>query len=360
LFTRTPAGDGASQKVTIDPAGGASIELESLGAAGAAGVLAEMPTADAAAAIVVDGEAGTAAASCSPPITDNALVLGGSTMTGELLELVLSNPYAVPAVVSVSSSSENGDDSASEIASVLVPAGGVAVRDLAALLPLRQSLSVRLDSERGAFHAALVQRASGDVSIESAVVPGLDWWIPVMAVRNSTSRVVVATDSALPVEVQIDAYAAGAVTEAVFSGTVDARSQIDIPASELGGAPVGIRVSSDAPVAVSVVVDGEVTRAVAPATTLSTEWILPGALSGARLWVLNPGEVESELVLQPLSEGLPARSQIVPADSAISLRLESAGAGLLVRSSSEVALLWSYRAAGFELAAGTPLALLTE
>ena len=109
------------------------------------------------------------------------MAIGGSTMSGETLDLVMTNPYAVDAVVWCGSSSENGDDSASEIASMLVPAGGTVVREqVSRCLPLRQSLSVRLDPQRGAVHAALLQTTSVDDIVVEGVPLAQDWWIPVL------------------------------------------------------------------------------------------------------------------------------------------------------------------------------------
>lgn len=358
----SPAGT-APVKEAVDGAGAALVDFGDLGAAGTVGVLTEFPSADAAAAVTMRrGDATAATAMCTPPLTGSAIAIGASTGTGESAELVMTNPYAVDAVVAVESSSENGDDSASELASVLVPARTTVTRDLDGLLPLRTSLSVRLRVERGAVHAGILQEAQGDVASVEAVAPAQDWWLPVLAVANSGARLVIATDSPLPVNVVVDSYRAGTVSEAVFEGVVEARSQLDLDVGEVGELPMGIRVSSDGPVVVGLVVNGEQTRALSPATTLSTEWLLPGvgAFDGARAWVFNAGEVSAELVLQPLASGLAARAVEVPARAAVSVPMETGGAGMLIRSSSEVAVLWSTRNGGLALGKGHPVAVLTD
>jgi hypothetical protein len=290
------------------------------------------------------------------------VVLGGSTNTGETLELVLTNPYAADAVVSVSSSSEAGEDSATEIASILVPARSTVVRQLETLLTLRQSLAVRMEVQRGAIHAALIQVGSGDVAVFEGVEPAQDWWLPSLVVRDSSNRLVVANTSPVPVDVVIDTYQNGTVTEAALATTVEARSQIDLPVSEFAEGPVGLRVSSDGPVVTGLVVDGEATRGLTPGTTLSTEWVIPGSasLGPARVWVLNPGEVEAELVLQPLLPGAAAQATTVPADTVAGISVEPGGAGYLIRSTSEVAVFWSARLEGFAVATGYPLAGVAE
>jgi hypothetical protein len=362
VTTLAAPGDVARSVVSIDAAGGASLSMDDIGAAGVVGALVEMTTADAAAAVVVGQDSVAAAASCTPASTGTLVVLGGSTNTGETLELVLTNPYAADAVVSVTSSSEVGEDSATEIASLLVPARSTVVRPLQTLLTLRQSLSVRMEVQRGAIHAALVQVGSGDLAVFEGVEPAQDWWLPSLVAAESSNRLVVVNTSPVAVDVVIDTYQNGTVVEAAFSSVIEARSQLDLPVGDLAEGPVGLRVSSDGPVVAGLVVDGEATRSLTPGTTLSTEWVIAGSSSTGdpRVWVLNPGEVEAELVLQPLLPGAPAQATTVPADAVAAVPIEPGGAGYLIRSTSEIAVFWSTRQVGLALATGHPLAGVVE
>jgi hypothetical protein len=354
--------DSSGTTVTISPAGGAEMDLAEAGAAGTVGLLVELPTSDAGAAVVASREESVAAIACTRASTQSLMALGGSTATGETLDLVITNPYAGDAIVSVGSSSESGEDSASEIATILVPARTTVVRSLEPLLSLRQSLSVRMEVQRGAVHAGLIQTVEGDVAMIEAVEPAQDWWLPALSAPGSALRLVVATDSPLPVDIVVDSYSAGSVTEGAFAGTIDARSQIDIPLAELGGAPLGLRVSADGPVVAAFVVNGPTARAVTPGTTLSTDWVLPGSgvVGSTVAWVLNPGELEAELVLQPLAPDVPAQAITIPADSAVSVPLDAVEAGYLFRSSSEIAVFWSSSLGGLSLATGHPLLVLSE
>lgn len=362
LVTLVAPREERSEVLGVGAAGGARLDLSEVGVAGVAGLLVEMPTADAAGAVLATRDEAAAAGSCTRPSTGTLLALGGSTATGETLDLVLTNPYAADAIVSVGSSSESGEDSASELASILVPAQTTVVRRLEPLLALRQSLSVRMEVQRGAIHAALVQTSDGDVAISEAVEPSQDWWLPALDVPDSSLRLVIATDSPLPVDVVVDSYIRGELSESAFSGTIQPRSQVDIALADLMEGPGGLRVSSDGPVVAALVVNGAGTRAIAPATTLSSEWVLPGSgvLGNSRAWVFNPGEVDAELVLQPLVPDVPARATTVPADTAVSVALENVAGGYLIRSSSEVSVLWSARQGGLSLGAGHPLVLFTE
>jgi hypothetical protein len=348
----------------IDPAGGAAADLAGLGAAGAVGILVEGTSSDAGVSVIETGTAGSLASTCTAPITESAIAVGGSTGGTERLELIVTNPYAVDAVVAVTSSSEVGDDSARELASVLVPARTTVVEDLADLLPLRQVLSVRLTVERGAVHAALFQTVDGDVAMVEAVPPAQDWWLPLEVPADTDTRVVVSTDSLLPVEIRIDAYAAGAVTQSVVETELAARGQLVFAATDLAAMPGGVRVSADGPIVVGLVQNGAGRRAASPGVaTLNSEWLATGAGSfdASRALVLNPGEVEAELVLQPLAPDTPARAVSIPINSVAAVTLGRGGAGYLIRSTSEVAVLWSADGtAGSALGAAVPVAILTE
>lgn len=347
----------------IDPAGGASIPLAELGAAGPVGILVEMPSADASAAVVETGETGTFLARCTPPSSDVVIAAGGSTLAGEELFLVITNPYAVDAVVSVTSSSEVGEDSTRELSSILVPASSTIVEELAPILSLRQSLSMKLVVERGAVHAGMLQLSGSDAAFVEAVEPSGDWWLAVSPVEGRTQRLVVSTDSLLPVDIRVDTYADGLLTEAVVEAEIPARGQMDIPVETLLQVAGGVRVSADGPVVVNVIDSGEAVRAISPAAaTLSTEWLIhTGGLAPAEAWIFNPGEVDAEVVLQPLVPDTPARAVIVPARAGSIVPLGVAGPGYLVRSTSELAVFSAGAGgAGIGLATGFPVAVLTE
>jgi hypothetical protein len=349
----------------INPAGALQIPFERLGpAAGEMGALVELPTADAAAATVIRSGAGVAAALCTPPITTSGIVSGGSTLTGETLDLVLANPYAVDAVVAVQSSSEVGEDSADELASVLVPAHATIVRSIDSILTLRQSLTVKLGVTKGAIHAALVQTTADDLAVTEAVAPAQDWWIPIQAIDGVDAKIVIASDAPLDTSVTVDAYSGGSVSEAIATATIPARTQLELNASDLGPLPLGLRVTADNPVVVTLVMSGATAREATPgASTLSSEWIVPGSgtFNKSELWVFNPGEVGADLVIQPLAPDTPARPASVPADAVVAIPVDPPGSGYLIRSTSEIAVLWGARIqAGLVVSGAYPAAVLAE
>jgi hypothetical protein len=220
---------------------------------------------------------------------------------------------------------------------------------------------MRMEVQRGAIHAALIQSSGGDVSAVEAVEPSQDWWLPSLVVPETEARVVVVNPSPVPVDITIDVYAAGTTTEAVYQGSIEARSQIDIPIIDLVDGPAGLRISSDGPVVAGLVVDGETARAATPGTTLSTEWVVAGSGSlDSRVWVFNPGEVEAELILQPLAPDSAAQAATVPPDAAVVIRVQQGGAGYLVRSTSEISVLWSGHQGGLALASAWPVASVGE
>ncbi len=340
------AGLGSTEPVVgeIDDAGGSRFGLDELGAAGAVGVLVELPSIDAAAGASGIGAGGLWATTCTPPATRSIAIAGGSTGTGETLDLVISNPYAQDAVVEVVGSSEVGVDSASSLEEIIVPARTTVSRSLDAELDLRRSLTTRLVVTRGAIHAAYVQRADGDVAIIEGVEPSADWWLPIIPIEETTThRITVVSDSAQPVSVQIDRYTAEGVEEAVRSFSIEPMMQIDIPAEEFGEPPLGLRISADGPIAVTMVAAGEGVRSGSPALpAIGTDWLVPGAGDiGGAVWVTNPGDVAAELVLQPLAPDTPARAATVEPGETARISIDRLGSGHLVRSTSPVVMLWS-------------------
>lgn len=338
------AGSGSTPpvEVQIDDAGGAAVALEDLGAAGVTGALVELPSAESAAGITEVGPVGTMAAACTPPITDRMIISGGSTGTGETLDLLITNPYAQDAVVAITGSSEVGIDNAASLEEVVVPAGSTISRSLDAELNLRQSLSTYIEVVQGAVHAAYLQRIDGDAALIEGVEPGADWWLPVVPIEGATQRLVIATDSPSNVNVQVDRYTSDGVEERLVELAVEAQSQIEVAVADLGEGASGLRVSADGPVAVTLVAAGPGMRAATPATkAIATDWLVPGVGgAGGNIWITNPGDVISEVILQPLAPDTPARAVTVAPGATSSTRIDRLGSGYLIRSASPVTMLW--------------------
>jgi hypothetical protein len=342
--------------VEVDGSGGGAVDQAAVTPAGPAGLLVELPTEDAAAGVLDWADDGVAAAPCHPPAPGPVTATGGSTLSGEELFLVLSNPYLIDAEVAVTSSSEVGPDSASQLERVLVPPRTVMVRSLSELLPLRRSLSVSVVPERGSAHVALVGAAEGDRFLVEAVPPALEWWIPV---PPGDGELVVAAPGAGPVEVALDVYGPEGVTVEAITASIDAGSQAGFALSELGQGPLGVRVVASGPVVAGIAVRAPGIRAAGPGVAaLAPSWFLPAAAAAgeATLLVFNPGPDEVEVVAQPLEAGAGARKVVAAPAALTAVRIRQAGpAGYVVRASSEVAVAWTEAGpAGLAYAAGVP------
>lgn len=349
--------DRVSVMADIDEAGGALVPLANLEAAGAIGAVAEFPTANAEAALITAGAPGTTVVGCTVPGTTTLIAGGGSTLAEETLDLVIANPYAVDSVVSVQSASEVGTDSASELASVIVPARSTVLRELAPLLPLRQSLSVRLEVQAGAVHGSLIQRVAGDIASTEAVSPATEWFFPVVEGEGvGRRRIVISSNSSIATEVAIDAYGPEGLIERVLEIQVPPMSQIEMGVADLGDGVVGARITATNPVVASLVLVGEQRRGLAPMTAgLSTDWWVPGSgsLAVTTMWILNPTDLEAEVVVQPLAPNSPARPVVIPPESRQAVQVVGPGAGHLIKSSVEVSVMWTAQGeAGIALGTG--------
>jgi len=322
----------------ISKAGGGRVPLTDLIAGGVVGLLIEMPTSDGAATVVQTGSWGVSAARCTEPGYTTIGIPGASTRNLESLELRLFNPYAVDAVVSISSASEAGIDSASELASVIVSARALVVRDLAVLLPLRNSLSVNIRVDEGAVHAFLAQEGGGERMLLEGVEAGNEWWAPVPVIRNIPGKLVLLSAAPVETEIEIDAATSDGSVAAAYSGTIPAEAMVQIPLEELAGV-TGIRVSATGPITAALVFEDEGIRAGATLSPrLSTAWFLPGveAAASGEMWIYNPTDVIAEVVYQHLVPGGEARLVEVPAGGVQWINVLGSRSGYMIRSTTSV------------------------
>ncbi|GAB3030052.1 hypothetical protein GCM10027052_02720 [Parafrigoribacterium mesophilum] len=118
---------------------------------------------------------GFAAAECAETAAETWLV-GGATDTGRTTLITLSNPGAVPATVSVTVFTENGEVRAAGSEGIVVPGGSQRILPLAGFAPNVLSPVVRVTSAGGQVVANLQHRvvrtlASGGLAIVGASAP---------------------------------------------------------------------------------------------------------------------------------------------------------------------------------------------
>jgi hypothetical protein len=343
----TGAGGGARVVPSSAPA---AVLVESLGPASGA-------------ALVQAGPSGLAASVCHGRPPETVAVAGLSTLEGDVAELVLVNPYAEDAVVTVRSTSELGLDTVAGLESLTVPAGSVLSRNLSEVLGLRTTLLLTVRSERGRVVASVrYGPAGGGVVTMEAVPMETEWWVPVPE-GVADIEVVVGTDSPSPVSVQVDVYGLEGVIEAYVDGAeVDTARLLTLVREELPEGTTAVRVIASAPVVAGAVLAGDGWTAGGPgAPEPSGRWLLPGAgsLEGTEtvVWVMNPDPADVTVVLQALAPGAAAEPFTVLGESVQGIPLQGAAVpGYLLTADGPVSVAWLTRVEGGDrsFAAGVP------
>jgi len=355
---------GEFTEIPVDDTGAGLFSMSLLGTTGVDGAFVEFRADDIAAGVVGRGDGGAISSDCTPPSSRRIVATGLSTRNAEALDLILINPYATDAVVTVESSSEVGPDSASELEQVLVPARSTVVRDLASILPLRQQLSVSILVTSGAAHAFLMQAAAGDVKLVEAVEPSTAWFLPVPTFEGV--RLTIANPGDEEVQVRLDAFIGATIVEGIASEVIPARSHLVLDPAQFDlepGALIGLAVFAATDVVVGFWADEEGVRMGAPAPTdLAGTWVVPARFGGpATLWVLNPDVIELDGVVRPLLPGVAGRTVKLAPNSVTAIPVDGLGAGYSFTAPGDVALVWTaVYDSGAAAGRGFPLSVIEE
>ncbi len=330
--------------------------LSDVAAAGPAWALVEH-AGNGGAGFAQSGSAAAMAANCTPTTVSPAFVSGISTGNGRGAQLVVANPYARDAVIGVVTMSEVGNDAASELETIVVPAGGLVVRDLARILPLRTHLSLVMTPQSGAFHAAVFETAGSDGRVSESLPGSEEWWViipPIEGLGDIDLSIVPTSpgDSSF----QIDTWSAGGLVEAAVDSVVADRSQYDLGGDGLAGV-FAARIIATTSVGVGVSLQGDNLVAGGPAVPrLSTRWVLAGAgvLDGeTTVWVFNPGSDETLIELTPIGGGDPLRHRVV-GGGLRGIPVPPGAGGFVLQSGGEVAVVWTTVGAGLTYSTGIP------
>jgi hypothetical protein len=141
--------------------GSGALTIEEVTPSGPGVALFELAEAGGGGTVVTGSDIASMAANCSPTSRQTIALSGVSTANGRQVELVVANPYALDAIVDVATISEVGPDTASELESLVVPAGSIVVRDLSRILPLRSHLSLVITPKQGSVHAVVYEVGRG-------------------------------------------------------------------------------------------------------------------------------------------------------------------------------------------------------
>ncbi|GAA3591519.1 DUF5719 family protein [Kineosporia mesophila] len=208
---------------------------------------------------------GLSASRCDQPAAESWLV-GGGTVAGERLRLVLSNPTSTASVVDVSVLSEDGRAEAPSGTGVVVPAGGQSPVFVDALAPGRQSVAVHVVARSGRVLARMhdsVLRGlvAGGVDVVSpAADASKHQLVPGISLVNGYSKT--ADDTTAPASTSIRVAVPGSEEAVVRLRLLGSTGAVAMPAAGVvnvpGGGVVDIPVHGVASGTYTAVIDSDV------------------------------------------------------------------------------------------------------
>lgn len=356
----TGGGSAGTLGTRTGASGSTVIPVGDVAAVGTPGGLVELPNADSATGVKVVGAASLAAEACPSVPAIQTMMTGGSTVSGENFIMQLMNPYAGEAIASLRVVSEAGIESNDRFESVIVPPRSFTSLDFSELVPGRETLSVSVETVLGRVISVGRQEVEGESSLWTAVPTAQDWFLPIPK-GGPSKTLLLATDSALEVDYQIDFYGPDGFEEGFTTGVLPARGREEIDLAALTEEAAGVRVITTGPVVASLRIDSDTGLATTNgATTPANRWMLPGAGAheggSSTVVILNVGLEDSTVGVRPLRADTSLRELVVAADDVVELGLEPAD-GYLIESTGPVVVLWTARTeAGGSLAMGVPLA----
>jgi len=198
---------------------------------------------------------GLTTGSCGSPGREFWFV-GASADAARRARLVLTNPTATPAAVTVSLWNENGPVDVDGTDDLAVPANGQEVLLLEAIAPESAQLAVHVQASRGRVVAAIDHRetvdgeSAGTSMIPAAVTPTDTVVLPGVPGRGSRSlRIVAPGDNDAIVEIEVLSPDGAYKPVGLDVLTVPAETVLELPLDEaLGTEPTAIRLMSDEPI----------------------------------------------------------------------------------------------------------------
>lgn len=299
--------------------------------------------------------------------SESLMALGGATLEGDGLDLILYNPYVWDSSSRVEIISELGEDTPPGLGEIYVPAGKAVRVSLDEPLRLRRFLGARVDSTPGRVAMALQQTANGDTGVVEGSVPRRDWWLPVPELGQAETRLLIASPSGSSFSYRMDLITAtgpiiGYVEEDFLPGQLVSTVLSDLPAGV-----TGIRVSGTVPLVAALRMEGEGLLAVGPgAHRTSRRWFLPGAgddQSRSLAWLLNPSGVPVAVSVSAAAEGAYSLGTVIGPESVVSFELDRLSGlaedlpGYLVDAEEEIAVVWTSQIDGgaATYSAGSPV-----
>ncbi len=278
--------------------------------------------------------------------------LGGATLEGDRLDLILYNPYVWDSSARVKIVSELGEDTPTGLQEVYVPAGKTVRTSVDEALTLRRLLGVEVESSPGRVALVLQQSTDGATAVAEGVSPQTEWWLPVPDLGQAETYLLLGSPSESSFSYRIDLLTEsgplyGWVEENFFPNRLAA-----VPLSDLPPGVTGVRVLGTVALVAGLRMESEEFLATGPGVAgTHRQWALPGAgahqQSRAVAWLLNPTVAPvSVSVSVPGGEAPFYQSAIAP-ESVLAVELDHGEgqiddlAGYLVEAEEEIAVIWT-------------------
>ena len=297
--------------------------------------------------------------------SDRLVAVGGATLAGDGLDLVLYNPYVLDSVVQVVVTSELGEDTPPALREVYVPAGKTVKMALDEPLRLRRTLAVRADSYPGRIALLLQQTGGGETAMTEGVAPHTDWWLPVPDLGQAETHLIIASPSGSPFTYRVDLMTESGPLPEFLEEDFLPGQLVSIPLSSLPGGVTGIGVVGTVPLVAGLRIEGEGLLAIGPgARETSRSWFLPAAGDGpgrdTKAWLMNPSGLDARV---SISAGSFSFTITVPPESVLSFDLGKLGGlsagppGYLVEAQEEIAVVLTTQLQGgaASVAVGAPV-----
>jgi hypothetical protein len=328
------SGEGFALEVgTLGEVGLSPILIES--AAGAIGQLA---------AGIYDRAGGVPALSgCTPASSSPVALLGLATNAGEGSSVVITNPFAAEASVTLTGSSEFGPDTPSDLEAVRIPANSTIELVLDQTMAGREQLGFTLQPDTGLAIAGMI-RSGPDTAISEAIAGARQWHVALPGF-GIDGQLIVRSLAAVDSVFRIDRIDPTGVTDGVESGSLGPEEQLVFSLEEMGGTEGGFIVNSEEDVAVATVYAGDELRTVsAAAATTVVQWLIPVSATADEgenaLWILNPEETETAASIQVFGRSSPPQEIELPAGSTTGLVVGLNGAGASITAGHPVAVFY--------------------
>ena len=282
-----------------------------------------------------------ALAGCTPAIPGPVALLGLATNAGEGSSLVITNPFAAEASVTLTGSSEFGPDTPSALEAVRVPAMSTLELVLDQSMAGREQLGFTLAPESGLVIAGMT-RTGPDTAISEAI-PGARQWHVALPGFGIDGQLIVRSLAAADSAFRIDRIDQSGITDGVETGSLAPGEQLVFSLEEMGGGDGGFVVNAEEDVAVATAYIGEELRTVsaaAPATAI--QWLIPVSATSEEgentLWILNPEENETTASIQTFSRSGRVQEIDLPAGTTTGLVVDLDGSGASITAGHPVAV----------------------